>query len=79
MEECCEIYMQDLKNALLSPNATQWYESRINALEDIVSAGVSTATSYGSMAAQNREFSKEVRELRIAVYGTIKRKKDTEK
>ncbi|QOP42492.1 hypothetical protein FJR45_00380 [Sulfurimonas sediminis] len=75
----CRTALQDLKNALLSPSATQWYESRINALEDIIRTGVSTATSYGSMAAQNRDLSKEVRELRLAVYGTIKRKKDMEK
>jgi len=68
------VALQDLKNALAAPSATQWYENRIDALENIIRTGVSSITSYGSMAAQNRNFSKEVRELRIAVYGTVKQK-----
>ena len=75
----CRTALQDLKNALVAPNATKWYENRINCLEEVISAGVATGTSYGSMAGQNRNLSKEVRELRLAVYGTIKQKKDIEK
>ena len=64
--------LNDLKSALKQKDVTGWYEKRINDLEEMIINGISTRTNYGMMAAQNIEFSKEVRELRLRVYGKIK-------
>ena len=70
-----ETALKDLKSALRQKDSTKWYEKRINDLEEMLSNGVSTRTSYGMMVAQNKAFSKEVRELRLRVYGRIKKEK----
>ena len=68
--------LKDLKNALQQKDITAWYEKRINDLEEMLSDGVTPITNYGSMIAQNKAFSKEVRELRLRVYGRIKKGSD---
>ena len=67
--------LKDYKSALKQKDVTGWYEKRINDLEEMVSNGVSTRSSYSLMVAQNKAFSKEVRELRLRVYGRIKKEK----
>ena len=65
--------LTDLKSALRQKDATKWYENRINDLEALLDAGVPSNSSYFMMIAQNKAFSKEVRELRLRVFGTVKR------
>ena len=58
-----------MRSALKSGDALQWYERRVSDLEELISDRVDTKTIYGQMVAQNRLLAKEVRELRLAVYG----------
>ena len=56
--------LDNLKSALEHKDTIEWYERRVIELEEVIASGVSTKTSYGQMAAQNRLLSKMVRELR---------------